>query len=254
MNRRWMKLACIVWLPAVLLACVAESPQRPGPQANLHEAARINTKLGLAYMGEGKMAIALEKLNRAIDEDPDYAAAHAALGMYYARRGNFDEAEKSYRKALAIDGGNPQIRNAVGAYLCDRGKTDEGLKNLIAAARDIDYGTPEVAWSNAGVCALSAHRSDDAERFFRSALQANPDYPDALLQMAMLRFARKDYLGARAFLERFEKVAGKTPDSLLLGSRTERALGNTQDARDYEVELLQKFPDSDQARAVTQRP
>jgi type IV pilus assembly protein PilF len=252
-DRAATALAVTLLAAAVLAGCVADQPALPAPKVDLHEAARINTRLGIAYMNEGDMAVAQEKLNRAIEQDSDYAPAHAALGLFYTQRGNIDEAEKSYRRALSLDDQSPEIRNAAGAFLCNRGKTQEGLADLLAAAHNLQYATPEIAWTNAGICAKAAQRNDDAEQYFRSAVQTNPKYADALLQLASLSFAKQDYKTANAFLQRYERVGPPAPDALLLGAQINRLMGDPQDAHDYEVKLLQKFPNSDQARELLKR-
>lgn len=255
MNPRSILRAGLALLLLVVLGgCVSANPDvNPTSKADPKEASRLNTQLGLAYLGQGKMAVAQDRLARAIEEDPDNSDAHAAMGMFYVRRGNVDEAEKSYRHALSIDPRRPEILNAVGSFLCGRGQVDEGLKDLLAAAQTLSYDTPEIAWTNAATCAQSAQRPGDAEQYLRTALQANPNYADALLQMAQLSYNRRDYTGAWALIQRFEHQAPPSADELLLGARVARQLGNTQDARDYEVKLIQKFPNSDQAREVQKR-
>jgi type IV pilus assembly protein PilF len=252
-DRAAAALAATLLAATLVAGCVSDQPALPAPKADLHEAARLNTQLGIAYLNEGNMAVAQEKLNRAVEQDSNYAPAHAALGLFYAQRGNLDEAEKSYRTALSLDDQSADIRNAVGAFLCNRGKTQEGLGDLLIAARNLQYPTPEVAWTNAGICAKSAQRGDEAEQYFRAALQANPNYADALLQSADLSFTKKDFKTARAFLQRYERVGPPVPEALLLGARVNRQLGDPQDAHDYEVKLLQKFPNSDQARELLKR-
>ncbi len=241
-------------LLALLSGCVAVNPQADTtPKADPQEASRLNTQLGIAYLDEGKMAVAQDRLNRAIEENPNNADAFAALGMFYARRGNLDEAEKSYRQAQSLAPDRPEILNAIGSFLCNRGQTDEGLKDLLVSARNLKYDTPEIAWTNAATCARSAGHPDDAKQYLGAALQANPKYPDALMRMADLSYANHDYKGAWIYLQRYERLAAATPAELLLGARVARELGNTQDAHDYEVKLIQKFPNSDQALEVQKR-
>jgi type IV pilus assembly protein PilF len=241
-------------LLALLTGCVSVNPTDSStPKADPHEASRLNTQLGLGYLNEGNMAVAQDRLSRAVEEDPDNADAHAALAMFYTRRGNLDEAEKSYRHALSIDPRRPEILNAVGSFLCGHDKGDEGLKDLLAAAETLSYNTPEIAWTNAATCARSIQRPAEVEQYLRSALQANPNYPDALLRMAEVNYDKQDYRGAHAFLQRYERVGPPAPDELLLGARVARQLGDAQDAHDYEVKLIQKFPNSDQAREVQKR-
>jgi type IV pilus assembly protein PilF len=243
--------ALLPFAALAVAACVTSGPKSPIPPADLKEAARINTQLGVAYMQEGEQKVAKEKLDRAIQQNPDYAPAHGALAMLYSQRGDVEEAEKEYRRALRLDNQSPELKNNFGVFLCGQGRREEAIEYFMQAAQDFSYSTPEAAWTNAGVCVLQhGGNAADAEKDFREALRVNPNFPAALLQMGTLSANRGDYLEARAFLQRYERSGPMTADILALRSRVERELGDTGAARDYQVQLLQKFPDSPQAQAL----
>lgn len=224
-----------------LAGCV--HTQQGGSKPDLHEAARINTQLGIDYMRSGRLDLAREKLERAVQEDPDYAVAQSSLAFLYSRQGKTAKAEARYRRALALDSNNPDTLNNFGVFLCGQGKTAEAERYFLDAARDKNFATPEAAWTNAGVC-VRRKEPDKAERYFREALKRNPEFPDALAQMALISFERKDYLRARAFLQRYEQVGRPTPDTLRLAAQTERALGDAGAAARYEQRLRTEFPEA----------
>lgn len=62
--------------------------------------------------------------------------------------------------------------------------------------------------------------------------------------MARIAFDKKDYLKARAFLQRYAGSAQHTAETLWLAIRTEDALGNPASVRGYLVQLRERFPDS----------
>jgi type IV pilus assembly protein PilF len=86
-----------------------------------------------------------------------------------------------------------------------------------------------------------------AEKYFRQALEMDPEYPPALLQMSMLNYSRGNYLSARAYLQRYQENGQDTPESLWLGIRTEYALDDHQAWGNYALTLRNKFPNSPQA-------
>lgn len=242
--------AC-AWLAMLVLAltssgCVTtEEVPLPGSEPNLEEAARLNTQLGIDYMRKGQLDLALEKLKKALDQDPDLATAHSSIAFVYARRGENKLAEKHYREALDQNSEDPFTLNNFGVFLCGQGETKDAEKYFLRAARTRDYATPEAAWTNAGVCLRrDPKHAARAEQYFREALRINPQFPDALAQMAQLTYEKKDHLRARAFLQRYESVARATPQSLLIGARNERELGDMQSARAYERRLKTEFPDA----------
>lgn len=242
-----MKLRVLALLMGLALAgCASDSDVPNG--VDLKQAARINTQLGADYMRHDQMDLASAKLKRAIDQDPDYAIAHSTLAFYYSRVGDNQTAESEYRKALSLEPNNGQIRNNYGVFLCGQGKVAEARRMLLDAVRDRDYGTPAAAWTNAGVCSRQNKDDETAQEDFRKALQINPNFGDALAQMADLSYRSGDYLRARAFVERYMSSATQpTPSVLWTGLMTERKLGAIDAARKYEKRLKRDYPDSQEA-------
>jgi type IV pilus assembly protein PilF len=247
-------LSCALLL---LAGCVKDS-NKPNPaeispiqhqemKADLPAAARTNTDLGIEYARRGYMDLAMEKLKKAIEQDDTYALAHSTIAFLYAQRGYIEEADREYRRAIALDGSNPDTRNNFGVFLCGQGKREEADRNFKLALASRDYTTPEAAWANIGTCARSAGDPAAAETAFRNALMINANFPTALVEMAKLSYGRKDYLQARAFVQRFDKLSKPSAEMLALGVRTERALGNPDGARSYEIRLARSFPDSPEA-------
>lgn len=230
----------------LLAGCVTtEEVPLPGSEPDLAEAAKINTQLGIDYMRKGQLDLALEKLTKALDQDPDLAVAHSSIAFVYARRGENKLAGKHYREALDQNSDDPFTLNNFGVFLCGQGELKDAEKYFLRAARSKDYATPEAALTNAGVCLRREPKeAPRAEQYFREALRVNPQFPDALLQMAQLNYESGDYLRARAFLQRYESVAPATPQSLLIGARNERRLGDMQAVRTYERRLKTEFPDA----------
>jgi type IV pilus assembly protein PilF len=236
----------------LLAGCVTVKPPSPIPPPDDKEAARINTQLGIAYLQQGQPRVAKEKLDRAVQQNPNYAPAHEGLAMFYAGRGDNDAAEDEYRRALRLDSRSSSLKNNFGVFLCQHGKVKEAADYLRSAAEDINYATPEAAWTNLGLCLLQ-HGGDkaEAEKDFRQAVRINPNFGSALLQLAGLSIQQQDYLDARAFLQRYERSGPATPDSLAMRAQVERKLGDSGAAHDYQMELLRKFPDSPQAQALS---
>lgn len=238
-----MKRILAIAVPALLLsACVTEYPKGEKPtEPNLREAARANTQLGIEYARQGNFDLALEKLRRALQQDAGYAPAHGAIALLYARRGEDDQAESHYRRSLSLDSKDPSTRNNFAVFQCGRGKVREGEELLVETARDPRYRAPEGAWTNAGIC---VRRTDPAraERYFREALAVNPDFPDALLELAALAAQGKDWLKVRAFLQRRDRIAPATAQSLLLALQAERGLGDHRAAAELERRLRSEFP------------
>jgi len=247
--------ASVLVIASLVTACVTEQPGNGRVQSppNLVEAARINAQLGVDYARQGRFDIAEDKLRRAIEQNSNYAPAHTGLAYVLAQRGENDEAEREYRRALAIDANDASVHNNFGVLLCSEGKTAEADREFMAALRQRNYETPEAAWTNAGICARKAGDDVRAEENFRQALKLKPDFLDALAEIASLAYRKQEWLRVRAFIQRYERSGKLGPALLYIAADTERQLGDRNSAKDYEIKLLQEFPESDQAVQLLRR-
>jgi type IV pilus assembly protein PilF len=236
---------------AMLLAGCASRPQPLESDTDKSMvAAQANTQLGIEYMRENNYDLALSRLQKAIDEQPDYSVAHDVIAILYARVGNNELAEKHYRRGLQLNPDNADGHNNYGQFLCTQGRFDEAEKEFMVAASNPYYKTPQLPLLNAGVCMSGKPDRAAAEKYFRLALNKDLKFAPALYQMAELSFADKDYLKARAWLQRLDDASGQTAQSLWLAVRTEYALGDHQAWGNYALQLRSRFPDSDQARML----
>jgi type IV pilus assembly protein PilF len=233
-------------LLALLLGACSSTPTR-GHDAQ--RAAQANLELGVAYYREGRLQLAMDHLRRAVDLDPDLPSAHGAIAMLYERLGENGPAERHYRRALALAPADSRTHNNFGQFLCHREQLQEADRHFRQAVADPLYETPEVAYTNAGICARRVPDEGKAEEYFRKALERNPFYPQALLQMLRLYHDQGEYLRARAYLQRYQQVARHGPESLWLGIRVEHALGDRNAVASYGLALRNHFPDAPQTRA-----
>lgn len=249
-----MKRAALLSLVLSLTAC-ATTGQNSGDGGRMDQtspvrAAEINTQLGFGYMERGQRRIAMEKLELALQHDPDHVPAMAALGLLHEQLGNMSRAEHYYRRAARLAPDDGATQNMYGAYLCKVGKLDEAARRFIAATEDPFYNTPDLAWANAGACALKIPDTERAETYFRRALELNPNLSEALYHMAELHYRQGDAFRARAFLQRLEATSVFDPGTLMLGYRIETALSNPTVAEEYANRLQTRYPDSVEATAL----
>ena len=237
---------CLLLIALVLGAC-ATDPQKA---KKLRDAAAYNTQLGIAYMNQGDLARAQEKLDRAVTQDPENADVRTARAMLYVRMGEPDKAESEFHAALRLAPRDPKVVNNYAVYLCQTGHTDDGVKHFLEAARNPLYPTPQVAFTNAGVCLMAAKRDDEARADFVRALQLAPNYAEAEFQLANLQFQHGELAKARTGIDAYMTNFGANPDLLLLAVKVARAQGQASAAQTYARKLQLDFPGSDQTRAL----
>jgi type IV pilus assembly protein PilF len=236
------RVVLAVALAVSSLGTVAVASDSEMSHKQREEAAQANTQLALAYMREGDLATARDKLEKALEQNPDTPQTQMAAGFLYDRLGEDKKADAAFQRALKLSRNDPMVLNNYAAFLCRKGDKKEGEAYFLQAAANPLYRTPEVAYSNAGRCARADGRPQDAEKYFRKALTYKEDQLDALFQMADLEHELGNDLQARAFLERYAATAPVSAASLWLAYRIERGLGDDQQARRAADRLKKDFP------------
>lgn len=245
-----MRYMAILLAGLLLTACAGGGSTRNGELAvkqTTNPAATANLNLGIEYMRAGNMELALERLKRALEADPGYYGTHNALGLLYQRLGETGLAERHFKRSIALNPSDSGSKNNYGLFLCQNNRFAEAEKIFLAAVANPLYETPEVAYTNAGTCALMNKQAEAAENYFRQALSINAELPSALIQMAQISYDRDNYLNARGYLQRYQSVAKHTAASLLLGIKIERELGDRNAVASYELLLKNNFGDSVEA-------
>jgi type IV pilus assembly protein PilF len=214
------------------------------------EAANYNLQLGVAYLQQGDLATAKDKLERARTQDPHSAGVHSALALLDERLGDDKKADAEYRTAQELTPADPELQNNYAVFLCGKGRVDEGVKRFEQAGANRLYRTPWAAYTNAGVCLRSAHRNGEAEAHFERALAVRPDYAEAVFQLADLEFTLQHQALARSRIDIFLMRNPPTADLLLLAWRIAEDQMDQPGAERYAQRLAKEFPNSDQARAV----
>jgi type IV pilus assembly protein PilF len=236
-----MNILLSVSLTAVVIAlsaCAGGGDERPSPEG----AAIANMNLGAGYLRQGRTDLAIERLRRALAQNPRLVEAHSTIALAYDQIGSLEEAEAHYQTATQLDPDNSSAANAYAVFLCNRqNRWAEAEPYFRRAADNPTYATPEVALTNAGICARSAGQNEDAAEHFRRALARNPSYGDALLNMMELSYLDGNYLQARAFVQRFLAARAPTAPVLLMCVNVERELDNAAAAERCATQLRNGF-------------
>lgn len=250
-----MKRISVVLVVAFLSACQT-MPQQPtsavdttGTSASTDRRgspADLYIELGTAYLQQNKLTEAFNNANKALLVDPNSGTAHNLMGVVYQRLGKEESAGEHYQRAVALEPNNSFALNALGSFLCGQEQYAEAEALFQRALRNPLYPTPWVASYNAGSCAYSSGNVAKAEQQFRAALRGNPKFSLALMKMAFLSHEKKSFMSARAYLQRYAEVADHTAESLWLGVRVERELGDEGAVANFSTLLRSRFPDAEQ--------
>jgi len=245
-------------LLAVLVGCKTttttvggvEVPQQTKSEADPRKRAEIRTELAANYYRDGKLAVAREEAQRAVQLDPRYAPAQALLGLIYMDIGEQREAESSFQRALRLEPDNSEILNNYGWFLCRSGRERESVPYFERAAANRLYPTPGLAMRNAGLCLLNIKDLEGAERALRRSLEFDASDPITKFELARLYLRRNQPDRAEFYYGLLDAGSRGSAPGLWLGLRIARANADLRRERDYASQLRDRYPESPEAAAL----
>lgn len=243
-----------VFCLAILAGCATQPasyvqfPEQP--QTEAQNRARIHTELSAVYYSRGQYGVALEELNEALRADSNYAPAYNVLGLVYMELREDGIAQQNFERALKINPNDSDANNNYGWFLCQRKREGEAIKYFLAALKNPLYATPERSYVNAGVCSRGQGDDKSAEDFFQKALRIQPASPQALLGLTEINFKAGNLGQAKTYLTRYMQAAQADAETLWMGVRLERKLGDKDAEASYGLQLRKRFPNSSQTRAM----
>ncbi|MDJ0918949.1 MAG: type IV pilus biogenesis/stability protein PilW [Woeseiaceae bacterium] len=244
------RLSFFLGVIVILSGCVSTTSGPPEPQADKDDAAEFNYQLGARYYRNGNFELARDRLLLSIEFDPRRPVTWTTLGLTYEALENQRLAEDAYDQAVKVDPRSFKALDAYAVYLCRQEKYGSAARYFERAANIVENDNSEITLTNAGVCMAQKPDLVQAEAFFREALEARSNHPEALLQLTLLKFRTADYMSARAFLQRYLNRSVPSPAVLYLGVQIEDKLGDERAKTDFEDRLIREFPTSAEARSV----
>ena len=252
MNVKLIKIALIAAICALMLGCETTPTGNSSSVYNetaLASRARSHTDLGAAYYQQGKLEIALDEFNRAVEIDPTYAQAYNGLGLVYAALNEDAKADASFKRAIQVQPGSSESHNNYGNFLCAHKRYDESITQFLEAVKNPLYSTPNLAYANAGICSARKNDTKNAEVYLNKALQIEPLTYSAAYQLADIQFKRGDVTTAQKTLQN-ALIGSPSPETLWLGIRIARVLGDKDAEASYALQLRQQYPNAEQTRLL----
>jgi len=250
------KRACLLCFMGLLMAwegLVACSTTARSDKADLvtvsdetenRKRARIRLELAVNYFNEGKTAIALDELKQSIAADSGLYEAFSLRALVYMRLSEVDLAEDSFRRALALSPNAATVRHNYGFMLCNQGRTNEALAQFSAALAQPTYLDRSKTWMVQGLCQATAGRARDAEVSLLRAYQVDPDNPVVSYNLALQFFRQHQYPDAQRYLQHLNSSPLANAESLWLGVKLARAMGNSQGVDTAAAALRSRFADT----------
>ncbi len=208
-GRPFLPLVCLL---AAILACCA------GPSADRKKEADARMRMGVTYLEQRNLPMAMRELAKASELDPGNPEIDMTLGLAYQARGDMSKAEEHLRRAIGKKPEYADARNNLGVVLAGRKAWDEAIREFEAAAANVMYTTPERAHFNLGEAYRVKGDPSKAEAAYRRALGANDRYAPAYIALSGVLGGQGRWNDAAAVLTRcVETLPDYAPGWLELG-------------------------------------
>ena len=252
---RWSLVACSVAALAALLQGCATNASSPAADANAglvtpsdepetRRRARIRLELASNYFENGQTAVALDEVKQALAADANYADAFNLRGLIYLRLGDFAQADESFRRALALRGGDPNVLHNYGWLLCQQRKFVEADQQFGLALASPTYTARSKTLMARGLCQSEAGQFAEAEQSLLKAYELDASNPIVGYHLSSLLFRRNELTKSQFYIRRLNNSQFANSESLWLGIKVERALGDTVAMKQLADQLRKRFPDS----------
>ena len=253
---RWTLTACSAVVCAVMIqGCATKGGGvsgsgssadsfTPSDEPESRRRARIRLELASNYFEMGQTAVALDEVKQALAADPGYADAFNLRGLIFMRLSDFPQAEDSFRRALALRGNDPNLLHNYGWLMCQQQKYAEADQQFVRAIANPAYTARTKTLMARGLCQSGAGQFAQAEQSLLKAYELDAGNPVVGYHLASLLLRRNELTRAQFYIRRLNNSELSNSESLWLGIKIERAIGDTVAMKQLAAQLRKRFPDS----------
>jgi type IV pilus assembly protein PilF len=231
--------------PDELTTAQDDSPER--------KRARVRLQLAATYYQAGKNTIALDEVKRVMQTDPTFSDAYDLAGLIYQALEQPQLAEQHFRRAIALNPHDGSPMQNLGWLQCQQKhyvQADQSFNRALAVP-----GYPDRAKTLMvqGICQTRANNLARAEATLKRAYSLDLNNATTAYALADVLYRRGRYADAQPYIQRLNNNDSTVaPQSLWLGIKIERALGNRVAVQQLGNQLLQRFGDSHEASLYRQ--
>ena len=247
------RLLTAITLVIGLQACVTVEESRFSKKASPEKAVDNYTQLGLGYLQKGRPDWARDRLQRALEINPDDPQANDAMGLVWQTEGELDLAEESFKKALREDPDFTLARHHLGRLYARMKRHKEARDLLSEVANDRYYNNRVGAYNDMALNFYRMENSQGAIEAYSPSLRLAPYNVDALVNISTLLFEAQRYDESLKYFDRFDRLVERdqtehTAHSLWLGIKLLTIHQQTSRGVALAAQLKQRFPQSEEYR------
>lgn len=217
------------------------------------EKARALEDLGTAFIRQGNLRSALEKLLEAEQLDPENADIKNELALVYRDLGEYQKAVEYFKLALTLKPRFPEAQNSLGALYVVLKEWDLAIEYCQKAAADLLYKTPHFAYTNLGTAYFGKGNYEMAVISFQQALKLAPEYSPAYFGLG---YAYEEINKWDWAIDAYKKSIFYAPDNAAAYFRMGRLYqrmnrkAEAQEALRHFLDLVPEGRDADEAKRL----
>lgn len=252
----WLALLLLLtWLQLSLSGCAATGLGATAVQAepltdfdepDTRKRARIRLTLASNYFDQGQTSVALDEIKQSLAADPTYIPAYLLRGLIYMRLGNSVLAEDSFQRALQINSRDGDTLHNYGWFVCESGRHAQAIALFDRALTSPTYGGRVTTYLAKGICQTRSGQLAEAEASFTKSYELDASNPITGYNLADLLYRRGDNNRAQFYIRRINNGDFANAETLWLGIRVERRLGNATVVEQLAQQLGRRYPQSPQ--------
>jgi type IV pilus assembly protein PilF len=211
--------------------------------------ARIRLELAANYFQQGQTNVALDELKQALTADPTYADAHNLRGLVYMRLNDNALAEDSFRRAMTLNPRDGDVLHNYGWLLCQQNRYSESTALFARAIALPSYSAQPKTLMAQGLCQVRAGQMAEGERSLLQSYELDAGNPVTGYNLADVLFKRGNLSQAQFYIRRLNNSSLANAETLWLGIKVERGLGNREAMAQLADQLRKRFAQSREAAA-----
>jgi type IV pilus assembly protein PilF len=258
--RSWLFCGCLALVAVAGVSGCASGPTRAGgsgtdimtdsDEPEARKRARIRLELAVGYFEQGQTTVALDEIKQALNTDPNFADAFNVRGLVYMRLNDYALAEDSFRRAIALNPRDANLLHNYGWMLCQQGRFPESVEAFTKAIANPNYGGRAKTWMTQGLCQAKAGQRADAEFSLGKSFELDAGNPVTTYNLALLLFQRGDFVRSQFYIRRLNNSQLANAESLWLGIKVERRMGNRVAADQLAGQLKNRFSKAREAELL----
>ena len=206
--------------------------------------ARTRLTLAASYLQDGKHMIALEEQKKAVRIDPGFPDAYALGGVIYTQMGETQLAFANFERAISLNPRDADSMHNMGWLHCTEGHYPQAAALFDRALGVRMYMEKAKTMMAKGICEARSGDRAKAEETLAQAHELDQSNPVTAYNLAQLIYMRGDAQAARHYIRRVNNGQWSNAETLWLGIKVERALGNQRAVAELSEQLRRRYPGS----------